>query len=216
MITLQTFVFNPFQENTYLIWNEQREAVVLDPGCYEEAEREEFRTFILEKGLKPISVLNTHCHIDHILGNAFVTREWGIPLMAPGWEVSAFESVMSYGPSMGIFPEQSPPAHSFLKGGDILQLIGLNWEVLSVPGHSPDGLCFYLKDQALLFAGDVLFRESIGRTDLPGGNLELLLSGIRSKLFILPESTLVLPGHGDPTDINHERRNNPFLSGKFG
>jgi glyoxylase-like metal-dependent hydrolase (beta-lactamase superfamily II) len=117
---------------------------------------------------------------------------------------------------MGIFPEQSPPAQKLLKGGDALELIGLKWEVLSVPGHSPDGLCFYLKDQALLFAGDVLFRESIGRTDLPGGNLELLLSGIRGKLFTLPESTIVLPGHGDATDINHEQKYNPFLSGKFG
>jgi hydroxyacylglutathione hydrolase len=216
MITLQTFVFNPFYENTYLIWNEQNEAVILDPGCYDEEEREVLRNFIRDKELTPVAVLNTHCHIDHILGNAFVMREWGIPLLAPTGEVSAFESVMSYGPGMGIFPEQSPPAQQLLKGGDKLELIGLNWEVLSVPGHSPDGMCFYLKDQALLFAGDVLFRESIGRTDLPGGNLELLLSGIRGKLFSLPESTLVLPGHGDSTDINHERKNNPFLSGKFG
>lgn len=216
MISLQTFIFNPFYENTYLTWNEKNEAVIIDPGCYEPEEKSVLQNFISEKKLNPVAVLNTHCHIDHILGNAFVKKEWNIPLLAPAGEISAYDSVMNYGPGMGIFPEKSPEPEQLLKGGDKLKLLGTDWEILSVPGHSADGMCFYLPEFSLLFAGDVLFKESIGRTDLPGGNLDTLLVGIRSKLFVLPENTQVLPGHGEPTSIRHEIQFNPFLSGRFG
>jgi glyoxylase-like metal-dependent hydrolase (beta-lactamase superfamily II) len=216
MITIHHFVFNPFYENTFLVWNSSGETVILDPGCYSKAEQNLLEDFIEEKNLKPVALLNTHCHIDHILGNAFVLQNWDVPLYAPAGETQAFESVLQYGPGMGIFPEKSPDAAVELNGGEVLDFLGLTWEVLSVPGHSPDGMCFYLPQEACLFAGDVLFRESIGRTDLPGGNLERLLSGIRTKLFTLPSTTKVFPGHGEATEIGYEILNNPFLSGRFG
>lgn len=212
MITLYTFVFNPFYENTFVVWNNRNEAVIVDPGCYDPEEKEALRHFIQSRNLRPVALLNTHCHIDHILGNAFVCQEWGVPLYAPAGEIQAFENVMQYGPSMGIFPEKSPDADYLLKGGDTLDLLGVSWKVLSVPGHSPDGMCFYLESQEMIIAGDVLFRESIGRTDLPGGNHSLLLSGIRSQLFTLPDHIRVFPGHGEPTDIGHEKRYNPFMN----
>lgn len=211
MLQHQIFSFNPFQENTYLFWDESKHTVIVDPGCYGPAEKEVLKKYILDHQLKPVVVLNTHCHIDHILGNAFVCSEWDVPLFVPAGEKSQLQAVLQYGPGMGIYPELSPEPAGLLKGGDILSYARVEWQVLSVPGHSPDGLCFYLPQENILIAGDVLFAGSIGRTDLPGGNYPQLLSGITEKLLPLPGHTRVYPGHGESTTIADENRHNPFI-----
>jgi len=211
MLRIQSLTFNPFQEQTYVVWNTSGQAIIIDPGCYSPEEKSELREFIDENKLTPIAVLNTHCHIDHILGNAFACNTWNIPLFVPAGEQNQLKEVLSYGPGMGIFPEASPEPTQLLSDGMILDLLGVNWQVLGIPGHSPDGLCFYLETENILIAGDVLFQGSIGRTDLPGGNYTQLLSGIMEKLMPLPDDTQVFPGHGEPTRIGVEKIYNPFI-----
>jgi glyoxylase-like metal-dependent hydrolase (beta-lactamase superfamily II) len=211
MLHIQTLTFNPFQEQTYILWNDALEAVIIDPGCYDLEEQQVLQAFITKHKLVPQVVLNTHCHIDHVLGNAFACKTWNIPLWVPAGEVEQLASVLSYGPSMGIFPEASPKPKGLLDENSELKYLGIAWQVLNIPGHSPDGLCFYLPSENMLIAGDVLFMGSIGRTDLPGGNYERLMRGITQKLMPLPDATVVYPGHGDKTSIGIERKHNPFV-----
>jgi hydroxyacylglutathione hydrolase len=211
MLHIQAFTFNPFQEQTYIVWNDGLEAVIIDPGCYDPSEQQTLQAFISSKQLKPQVVLNTHCHIDHVLGNAFVCKTWDIPLWIPAGEVDQLTSVLSYGPGMGIYPQPSPQPSGLLDERTPMQYLGCVWQVLNVPGHSPDGLCFYIPSENILIAGDVLFQGSIGRTDLPGGNYERLMTGILQKLMTLPDETIVYPGHGPATDIVTERNTNPFV-----
>jgi len=211
MLHIQTFTFNPFQEQTYILWNDALEAVIIDPGCYDLQEQQVLQAFITKHKLVPQVVLNTHCHIDHVLGNAFACKTWNIPLWVPAGEVEQLASVLSYGPSMGIYPEASPKPQGLLDEHSELKYLGIAWQVLNIPGHSPDGLCFYLPSENMLIAGDVLFMGSIGRTDLPGGNYERLMRGITQKLMTLPDATVVYPGHGDTTSIGIERKHNPFV-----
>ena len=211
MLHIQTFTFNPFQEQTYILWNDALEAVIIDPGCYDLQEQQVLQAFITKHKLVPQVVLNTHCHIDHVLGNAFACKTWNIPLWVPAGEVEQLASVLSYGPSMGIYPEASPKPQGLLDERSELKYLGIAWQVLNIPGHSPDGLCFYLPSENMLIAGDVLFMGSIGRTDLPGGNYERLMRGITQKLMTLPDATVVYPGHGDTTSIGIERKHNPFV-----
>ena len=211
MLHIQTFTFNPFQEQTYVIWNDAKDAVIIDPGCYDPGEQQTLQNFIHTHALKPLVVLNTHCHIDHVLGNAFVCKTWNLPLWIPSGEVDQLASVLNYGPGMGIFPQPSPKPAGLLDEKTPMQYLGCVWQVLNVPGHSPDGLCFHIPSEKILIAGDVLFQGSIGRTDLPGGNYERLMTGIIKKLMMLPDETLVYPGHGPATDIGTERNTNPFV-----
>ncbi len=211
MIKVKVFTFSPVQENTYLLYNEHNKAIIIDPGCYFSAEQETLKNFITDTGLEPIRLLNTHCHLDHVFGNKWVAETWQLELFLHSGEEQMLKLAPLSGEKWGLpFQNYTGPLH-FLNEGDSFFLGEDELKVILAPGHSPASICFYCEKQAFLIGGDVLFRESIGRTDLPGGNHETLLKSIREQLFVLPDEVTVYPGHGESTTIGYEMRNNPFL-----
>ncbi|WP_433901784.1 MBL fold metallo-hydrolase [Sphingobacterium puteale] len=213
MLTIRTFTFNPYQENTYVLYNEQRNAIIIDPGMYGEKEQSEFLTFVDQHNLNPQSLLNTHCHIDHVLGNYFIHERFGLLPKFHEGELPILVAVQNYAPQMGFRYDISPIGEAFLNDGDNIQLDNDELEVILAPGHSPAHICFYSAAQKFLIGGDVLFRNSIGRTDLPGGNHQQLLDSIKQRLYTLPDDTVVYPGHGPSTTIGFEKNSNPFIQG---
>jgi hydroxyacylglutathione hydrolase len=211
MLTLKVFTFSPIRENTYVLFNEQRQAIIIDPGCYFSAEEEMLNNYIQTEGLQPTLLLNTHCHLDHVFGNRWVHQTYGLELHIHAGEKIVLEKAPISGQNWGLpFTNYDGPLH-FLKEGDRIALGSDELLVIETPGHSPASICFYCEAQQILIAGDVLFRESIGRTDLPGASHEVLLNSIREKLWKLPDSVAVYPGHGMPTSIGYEKINNPHL-----
>ncbi len=211
MIKVKFFTFSPVQENTYLLYNEQGKAIIIDTGCYFTAEQETLKNFIKDTGLTPERLLNTHCHLDHVFGNKWVYDTWGLELWLHPDEEKMLKLAPLSGEKWGLpFDNYKGPLH-FLNQGDIVKLGDDELKIILAPGHSPGSICFYCAQQKILIGGDVLFKESIGRTDLPGGDHATLLRSIREQLFVLPDDVLVYPGHGEATTIGHEKRNNPFL-----
>lgn len=211
MLKARVFTFSPVQENTYVLYNEHNKAIIIDPGCYFTAEQETLKMFINDTGLEPVRLLNTHCHLDHVFGNKWVHETWGLELYIHPGEEAMLKMAPLSGDKWGLpFSNYQGPLH-FLEEGDTVQLGNDALEVILAPGHSPASICFYCREQQFLIGGDVLFRESIGRTDLPGGDHETLLNSIRTKLFTLPDEVVVYPGHGESTTIGYEKENNPFL-----
>lgn len=211
MIKVRFFTFSPVQENTYVLYNEQNKAIIIDPGCYFTAEQETLKKFIDDTQLEPVRLLNTHCHLDHVFGNKWVSETWNLELHLHAGEEQMLQLAPLSGEKWGLpFQNYSGPLH-FLEEGDTIRLGNDALKVILAPGHSPASICFYCEEQGFLVGGDVLFRESIGRTDLPGGNHETLLKNIREKLFVLPDDVVVYPGHGPSTTIGHEKTHNPFL-----
>ena len=212
MIRVQSFTFNPFQENTYVLSNEKGEALIIDPGCYFSAEYEALKKYLNENELTPVKLLNTHCHLDHVFGNKAVAKVFGLePYLHKNEEPvleMASKSALMYG--LG-FDNYTGPLH-FLAEGEVLKFGDTDLKVLLAPGHSPGSICFYSAADNFVIAGDVLFFESVGRSDLPGGNSEQLLQSIKEQLFTLPDETRVYSGHGPATTIGHEKQNNPFCS----
>lgn len=212
MIQIKSFTCNPYQENTYLLFDETRECVIVDPGMYTGDEQNAVLKFIAENKLKPVLLLNTHCHIDHVLGNKFVYDTYGLfPQFHKGEEI-VLNAVVSYAPQMGIRYEVSPLPETFLAESGTIEFGQSKLELIFAPGHSPAHLCFHCTEDNFLIGGDVLFYESIGRTDLPGGNHSQLIKNIKEKLFILPDDCKVYPGHGPATTIGFEKKSNPFLT----
>jgi len=212
MIQIDFFTFNPFQENTYILSDETKECLVIDPGCYDSFEKDELERFITDQNLKPVKLLNTHCHIDHVLGNKFVADKYKLPLELNSKEVPLLKAVKEYAPQYGIYCEPSPEAAVFLNEGDRVRFGNSELKVLFTPGHSPGSICFFNEKEKFIISGDVLFQMSIGRTDLPGGDYDTLIKSIREKLFVLDDDIKVYPGHGPMTNIGFEKKNNPFLS----
>jgi glyoxylase-like metal-dependent hydrolase (beta-lactamase superfamily II) len=211
MLTVKSFEFNPVQENTYVLSNEKDACILIDPGCYFGNERAALKEHIEQQGLSPKILLNTHCHLDHVFGNQFVAETWDLPLHLHEKE----RPVLAVAPAMGL--QWGMPFENY-RGEQILLVPGRSvtldddrLEILFLPGHSPGSVGFYCREEGFLIGGDVLFRESIGRTDLPGGDHATLLKSIREQLWPLPDETIVYPGHGEPTTIGHERAHNPFL-----
>jgi len=212
MIQVKSFTCNPYQENAYILFDETLECLIIDPGMYTGEEQNAVLKFIAEQKLKPVLLLNTHCHIDHVLGNKFVYDTYGLlPQFHKGEEI-LLNSVVAYAPSMGIRYEVSPLPEIYLAENGQIEFGNSRLEIIFAPGHSPAHLCFYSADDNLLIAGDVLFYQSIGRTDLPGGNHSQLIKSIREKLFVLPDDCKVYPGHGPATSIGFEKKHNPFLT----
>ena len=204
--------FNPFQENTYLLHDDTKECVVVDPGCYEQSEQKELQRYIQENDLKVVRLLNTHCHIDHVLGNKFVADTYGVELEIHEEDLQTLRSVPVYAPVYG-FPmyAATEPKVTYLKEGDTIKFGNTELQVIFTPGHAPGHVVFYNEQDQICIGGDVLFKGSIGRTDLPGGDFNTLINSIRTKLFTLPEDTVVYPGHGPETTIGYENKYKPFL-----
>lgn len=213
MLKVKSFVFSPIQENTYLLYNEFNDCLIIDPGCYFPEEKDELAGFITQSNLLPRMLLNTHCHLDHVFGNKFVAGSYGLALQLHEKE----KKLLDYAPTSGLMYnlpfDNYVGEYIYLKDGDHINLGEDELVVIEAPGHSPGHICFYCAKQHFIISGDVLFNRSIGRTDLPGGNHQTLLTSIREKLFVLPDETVVYSGHGPETTIGEEKTYNPFLNG---
>lgn len=212
MIQLHSFCFGPFQENTYILWDESKEALIIDPGNSSASEHQQLKQFIDTNGLKPVRLLLTHAHIDHISGNRFVYDTWNLlPEVHRNDElyIKRHEEVAKM---YGLPAELSPLPEKYLEEGGLIQWgSGSELEMIFTPGHSPGSITFYSRPQKFIVCGDVLFYGSIGRTDLPGGNHDQLISAITQKLLPLGDDIKVYNGHGPATTIGNEREYNPFL-----
>lgn len=211
MLHLKSFCFNPFQENTYLLYDENNEAFIFDPGNYSSTENETLKNFIHEKQLKPTRLLLTHAHIDHILGVRFVSEEYGLSPEVHAADLPFIERMEQSAANFGLNCATFALPQKFISEGDKISLGNYTLHCIFAPGHSPGSICFYNQQNNFVIGGDVLFNGSIGRTDLPMGHHETLIRSIREKLFILPDETKVFPGHGPSTSIGHERATNHFL-----
>ncbi|MFY0608153.1 MAG: MBL fold metallo-hydrolase [Cyclobacteriaceae bacterium] len=213
MMEIKSFVFNPFYENTYLLWDETKEAIIIDPGCYEKYEQEELKSFISQQGLNIKLIVNTHCHIDHVLGSYDMKEAYHCPLWIPEGELEVLRSVVAYAPQWGISQYTEAEADRLLKESDVINFGNTTLTSLLVPGHSPGHLMFLHHESKRMIGGDVLFKGSIGRTDLPGGDHQQLLERIKTKVYSLDEDIEIFPGHGPTTTIGEEKRTNPFVKG---
>jgi hydroxyacylglutathione hydrolase len=212
MITIQVFTFNPFEENTYILFDETKECIIIDPGCSNKSEQEDMVNFIEEEGLKPVRLLNTHCHIDHVFGNTFIAKKYNLGLEIHEEDLQTLHSLPRVSHLYGLNAEESVDPSNFLSEGDQIKFGNSTLDIFFTPGHSPGSICFVSKEDKFVIGGDVLFNRSIGRTDLPGGDHATLLSSIREKLFVLEDEYTVLSGHGQETSIGFEKQNNPFLA----
>ncbi len=212
MIQIKSFAFNPFQENTYVLYDDlTKECIIVDPGNSNHSEDQEICAFIERMQLKPVRLINTHCHIDHVLGNQLIAKQYNLQLEGHKLEVPVLSMCRQVGTLYGIPYRESPELQVFHEEGDTLTFGTSEIGILFTPGHSPGSICLYLRNENSIIGGDVLFRGSIGRTDLPGGDYDTLISSIKKKLLGLPPETVVYPGHGPSTTIGAEKRMNPFL-----
>lgn len=208
---LHCLTFNPFQENTYVLADSAGQAVVVDPGMSDATERATFDEFLRKHDLTLVGCWLTHAHIDHVLGLGHVYDTYGLrPRLHPG-ERPVYDSNPQVASMYGVSLAPLPEAVYDITEGVAMQLGHLSLHPILAPGHSPASVCFYLETEALLIGGDVLFRDSIGRTDLPGGDHDTLLKSIREQVYPLPKETIVWPGHGPKTTVAYERVNNPFV-----
>lgn len=211
MLHIQSFMFNPVQENSYVLYNEKGAACIIDPGCYFSGEEQALKGFLDSNNLQPVLLLNTHCHLDHIFGNRFVQTTWGLELHLHPLEEQVLDRGPASGQAWGLpFTNYDGPLN-FLEDGDTLLLGNEPLEILFTPGHSPGSICYYSRAHKFLIGGDVLFNGSVGRTDLPGGDFKTLEQSIKTKLYTLPEDVVVYPGHGPSTTIADEIKTNPFV-----
>ena len=211
MLAVKSFTFNPVQENTFVLFNEKGLCCIIDPGCYFPEERDELKTGLEKTGLTPVLLLNTHCHLDHVFGNKFVYDTWGLPLHLHPKE----KPVLDFAPQSGLmyqlpFDNYDGPL-VYLEEGNNLLIGDDELEVRFTPGHSPGSVSFYHKAGDFIIGGDVLFNGSVGRTDLPGGNMATLLHSIQTQFFTLPDETKVYSGHGPVTTVGLEKMNNPYV-----
>ncbi len=212
MIQVKKFTFNPVQENTYVLYDETGECIIVDAGCYFDYEQKELSDFIEEKQLTPVKLVNTHCHLDHIFGITYCRTKYEIPFLAHQEELFLVEGFVGHGERWGIPVEPVDGPDEFIDENDVIEFGNSKLRLIHVPGHAPGHLVLYSPEQSFLLAGDVLFYGSIGRADLPKGNYEQLISNIQQKLLVLPDDTLVYSGHGPETSIGFERKSNPFLT----
>lgn len=214
MTKVHYFVFSPFSENTYVLYDETKDCVVIDPGCYTVAERKELSDFITNNNLNVVRLINTHCHIDHVFGNRYVAETYKMPLEIHEGEIPVLNSLAMTAQMYGIPNVQQSPdpdPSKFIKEGAVIKFGNSSLKVLFTPGHSPASVSFYCEKAAFVIGGDVLFQGSIGRTDLPGGNYDTLMQSIFDNFLTLPDNTVVYSGHGNPTTVGAERKSNPFV-----
>ena len=209
---IHQITFNTFQENTFILWDNTGDCIFIDPGCYEKNEELELVDFINKNNLNPVKLINTHCHIDHILGNKFVSEKWNLELYINKIDLPLLEGSGDIARMYGFENYKgSPYPKHYLEEGDILEFGESKLEILFTPGHAPGHICLFNKEEGFIVSGDVLFNGSIGRTDLPGGDFDTLIESIKTKLMTLRDETIVYCGHGPSTSIGRERLSNPFL-----
>jgi glyoxylase-like metal-dependent hydrolase (beta-lactamase superfamily II) len=211
MLHIHSFIFNPVAENTYIVFNDQKQAVIIDPGCYFDNEKEELKDWIEKEKLTVTYLLNTHCHLDHVFGNKYVSETYQLELYCHANEKLLLDYAPASGLNWGMPFDNYQGTINYISETDTILLGEDVLQILFTPGHSPGSLSFYAKEEQFIISGDVLFRESIGRTDLPGADQETLLNSIQTQLFILPDEVIVYSGHGIPTRIGYEKKHNPFL-----
>ncbi len=212
MIKVEKFVVNPLDENSFVLSDETGECIFIDPGFFYEGEHAEIKDYIANNKLKPIKITNTHCHFDHIMGVEFIRNEYKIPFQAHADDAFWVEKAIDQGKMYGFNMKPVSSIDSFLHENEFIEFGNSKLKIIHVPGHSPGHVVFYSEKDELLIAGDVLFYGSVGRTDLPGGDHSHLISGIKTKLFVLPDDTKVYCGHGPETTLGFEKENNPFLT----
>lgn len=209
---VKTFTFNPFMENTYLVFDETSEAVIIDPGCYDKKEQDELVSFISENKLTVKLILNTHGHIDHVLGNYFAKNNFQVPLWIGDKDEETMRSVEAYASNYGFQNYQPATPDRLLNESEEVTFGNSTFKLLFVPGHSPGHIAFYNEAEGFIIGGDVLFDSSIGRTDLPGGDHDTLINSIHTQFFKFNDEMIVYPGHGGPTTIGKEKVSNPFCA----
>ena len=214
MIRIETFTVNPFGMNCYLIYNtDTKEAAIVDCGCGSATEEAMITDFIYNKGLKLTKAINTHLHIDHVLGLKYLKDTFNLSVIAHKGDISIYNNSVQYAAMLGMSLDyELPIIKDFVIDGECIELAGFRFEIIHVPGHSPGSICLYCSLEDLLFVCDVLFYRSIGRTDLWGGNHEELIKGIKERLFTLPDKVVVYSGHGPTTTIGEERVENPYVN----
>jgi hydroxyacylglutathione hydrolase len=212
MLHVKTFEFNPLQENTFLLYDDEKNCAIIDPGCYFENEQEQLISFIQQNKLKPTLLINTHCHLDHVFGNKFIAETYNLTLHLHKDEVKVLEFAPTSGLMYGVPFDNYKGEYNFIDEKQTLKIGNEELTILFTPGHSPASLSFYNAKNGFIISGDVLFKNSIGRADLPGGNYETLIKTVQTQLFTLPENTIVYSGHGPATTIGTEKRNNPFFN----
>jgi len=213
MIKIETFVFNMFAVNTFVVWDEEtKEAAVIDAGTSGLAEEELLDDYITKNDLKIKFLINTHCHIDHILGCSFVKEKYNPQFLVPEKDVPLFQNAHLQASAFGVDYKEPPKPDRFITEEEELLLGKTKIKFLFTPGHTPGEYCIYFEEDKICITGDVLFREGIGRTDLWGGDYNQLIRSIETKLFTLPGDVTIYPGHGEPSTISHEMTNNPFLA----
>lgn len=213
-LCIQTLQYNMLPVNTYVVWDDTKEAVVIDPGCYYSGEGEHLCGYIHQNGLTVRHLLNTHQHFDHVFGNPVVEQAFGIHAEGHAadrqWMIDLPGRLAAFGMKFNTIVEPIMP-ENYIDEGDRIEFGHSVFEILHVPGHSPGSIAFYCREANALFTGDALFRESIGRTDMEDGDHDALINAIRNKLAVLPDETIVFPGHGPYTTIRHEKDCNPFI-----
>jgi hydroxyacylglutathione hydrolase len=215
MVTIKSFCFNPFSENTYILSDETGECIIIDPGCHIAEEEQELQSYIVKNKLRPVKLLNTHCHIDHVFGNPFVAETWKLPLEINAMDEKVLESFPRVCEMYGFNGKIQPEPVLTLEEGKQVKFGNTTLDIFFTPGHSPGSVCFYNAKEKFAISGDVLFQGSIGRSDLPGGDHETLVKSIKEKLFKWPDDVKIYSGHGGVTTIGIERRSNPFVGEKF-
>ncbi len=212
MLQIKSFVFSPIQENTYLLYNEFNDCIIIDPGCYFDAEKEELVAFMEDNNLKPVMLLNTHCHLDHVFGNKMLAEKYGLTLQLHEKE----KAVLAFAPTSGLMYDMPFDNYTgdfiLLNEDEIIKLGTDELKILLTPGHSPGSVSFYCAKDKFVISGDALFKNSVGRSDLPGGNHEQLIESIKKNLLTLPEDTSVYSGHGPVTTVGAEKKENPYLA----
>lgn len=211
MIHVKTFVFNPIQTNTFVLSDDTRECVIIDAGNYYQEENEEIIQYISKHELKPVRMINTHGHIDHILGIVELSKQYGIKAEMHRNDLELIAQAGEYGAMFALDCKEWPVIDTFLEDRQVIRFGNETIEAIHTPGHTQGGMCFYSKSNQFVIAGDTLFANSIGRTDLPGGNYDQIIESIKTRLFTLDEDVKVYSGHGSPTTIGYEKKNNPFL-----
>ena len=212
MTTVQSFEVNYFSENTYIVYDETKEGVIIDCGCMNKEEQQLISRFVSEQQLTLKRYLCTHLHLDHIFGNQFVWKQYGLKPEASKADVEGLPSPIDQAKAFRLpLAIQEVAVEHFLAGGQIVQFGKTQLEVISVPGHSPGGLAFYNRKNGFVIVGDSRFAGSIGRTDLWGGSQELLQAALHDRILSLPDETIVYPGHGPETRVIDEKFSNPYL-----